>query len=186
VHVIKRVSGDRRASPDNETPMPLQDSAAPRRGALVLIADDNPVNQRVAVLLLTQLGLVADVVADGRLAVEAVNRCHYDCVLMACQMPGMDGYEATAEIRRQESHHRRVPIIAMTADAMGADREKALAAGMDESIARPLTPGELQIALERVLLTIVPRRDAALTLDQSVLAVYRGMRSANAPGARTP
>jgi CheY-like chemotaxis protein/HPt (histidine-containing phosphotransfer) domain-containing protein len=155
--------------------MPPQDSAAPRRGALVLLAEHNPVNQRVAVLLLTRLGLVADVVANGRLAVEALDRCHYDCVLMACQMPGMDGFEATAEIRRRESHHRRVPIIAMTAQATTGDREKSFAAGMDDSICNPLTAGELQLALARVLVMNLPRQDAPLTLDESVLAVYREM-----------
>jgi two-component system, sensor histidine kinase and response regulator len=181
VHIIERGSRDRDASLKNATAMPTPEAIAPRRAALVLIAEDNPVNQRVAVLLLTELGFVADVVADGRLALEALDRCHYDCVLMSCQMRGMDGYEATAEIRRRESHHRRVPIVAMTAYAMTGDRERSLAAGMDDSISKPLTAGELQIALDRVLPASMPRADAPLTLDESVLAVYRGMRSADEP-----
>jgi two-component system sensor histidine kinase/response regulator len=181
VHIIKRSSRERGATPKDATAIPSAASLAPRRAALVLIADDNPVNQRVAVLLLTQLGFVADVVADGRLAIEALDRCHYDCVLMSCEMRGMDGYEATTEIRRCESHHRRVPIIAMTAYAMTGDRERSLAAGMDDSISKPLTASELQMALDRVLPATMAPADAPLTLDESVLAVYRGTCSADEP-----
>src|SRR5262249_30012130 len=131
---------------ETSSPLPLM-GARPR----VLVAEDNPVNQRVAIRMLERLGLGADVASDGREAVQSFGRQPYAAVLMDCQMPELDGFEATAKIRAREGNGRRTPIIAMTASAMRGDRERCLAAGMDDYISKPVTIDSLRTVLRRCL-----------------------------------
>jgi signal transduction histidine kinase/DNA-binding response OmpR family regulator len=124
--------------------------AAPTGRGRVLAADDNAVNKKLITRLLEKAGYVADAVENGREAIEAVTRVDYDAVLMDCQMPVMDGFEATSVIRAAESgRSRRVPIIALTASAMESDRERCLAAGMDDYLTKPIKPSELAEILAR-------------------------------------
>jgi CheY-like chemotaxis protein len=117
----------------------------------VLLAEDNLVNQKVALIMLKKLGIEADVAASGLEALDALVGVSYDLVLMDCQMPGMDGYEATRRIRDRERGSRRLPVVAMTAHAMVGDREKCLEAGMDDHIPKPVRMEALHRALSRWL-----------------------------------
>jgi len=115
----------------------------------VLVAEDNVVNQKVAVRMLEKLGLRADVAANGRETVRMFELLPYALVFMDCQMPEMDGYEAAGEIRRREGPGRRVAIIAMTADAMAGCREQCLEAGMDDFVGKPVAMEALFEALQK-------------------------------------
>ncbi len=130
----------------------VAEEAPPSRmptGARVLIVEDNAANMKVAVRMVTRLGYRADVAGNGQEAVRILAQVDYDAVLMDCQMPEMDGYEATRHIRRQERRH--TPIIAMTASAMAGDRERCLAAGMDDYISKPIRLHIVAAVLERWL-----------------------------------
>jgi len=128
-------------SPDGTT--------AGRHPLRILLAEDNAVNQKLALRLLAQMGYQADVAGDGLQAIEAVERTRYDVVLMDVQMPELDGLEATRRIRTRWPD-LPLPIVAMTANAMAGDREACLAAGMTDYISKPIRPAELGAALERV------------------------------------
>jgi CheY-like chemotaxis protein len=117
----------------------------------VLVVEDNIVNQKVACRLLERLGLRTDVASNGREGVAMSAVVPYGLVLMDCQMPEMDGYEATLEIRRREGPAGQVAVIAMTADAMDGSRERCLAAGMNDYVSKPVNPDELRAVLSRWL-----------------------------------
>jgi signal transduction histidine kinase/DNA-binding response OmpR family regulator len=144
--VLARDPGQRAALPSSMLPAEL-----PERRLHVLLAEDNTVNQRLAASLLERRGHKVTIAGNGREAVDAVQRRAFDVVLMDVQMPEMGGFEATAAIRAAE-HERgtRLPIIAMTAHAMKGDRERCLAAGMDEYITKPLDPRQLCAVVERM------------------------------------
>ncbi len=116
----------------------------------ILLAEDNLVNQKVALRLLEKLDYRVDVVADGLAAVAAWQTGKFDLIIMDCQMPQMDGYEATREIRRLEGGRRRIPIVALTAHAMKGDEDKCRAAGMDDYLPKPIDRIKLEIYLERL------------------------------------
>ncbi len=122
--------------------------------ALVLVVEDNPVNQRISVLMLQRLGFVVDLASNGEEGVSMWAQRDYDAIIMDCQMPVLDGYSATARIREREqaeghSKLRRMPIIALTAHALPHDRQKCLDSGMDDYLTKPVAARDLGAMLER-------------------------------------
>jgi signal transduction histidine kinase/DNA-binding response OmpR family regulator len=113
------------------------------QGINVLLAEDNAVNQKVALKMLSALGCNVDVVENGVEAAAAAQKGNYDIVFMDCQMPDLDGYGATRQIRSHEAGRKRVPVVAMTANVMQGDREKCIAAGMDDYVSKPVVKKEL-------------------------------------------
>lgn len=165
-------------------------SEPPRLPALVLVAEDNRVNQQIARYLLESLGYRVDIVATGREAVAAVTTKEYAAVLMDIQMSEMDGWMATAEIRRREGMARRIPIIALTAHALGDERERYLAAGMDDYLSKPLDLRTLDATLQRWVThqALAPESADALApnvsdardeaaLDSTILANLRNLEA---------
>ncbi len=146
----------------------------------ILVAEDNPVNQKVAVYQLQKLGFYPDVVENGRLALAALARKDYHVVLMDCQMPELDGYAATRELRQREEAGRHTWVIATTANSLEGDREKCLAAGMDDYISKPVKPDALVGALCRFIgissnapQAVPPAAEGAI--DSAVFAGFREM-----------
>ena len=175
-----------------------------RQKYAILLAEDNPVNQKLAVKLLEKQGHVVSVADNGRLALEAWRRGGHDLILMDMMMPEMDGLEATRRIREEEAGQTRIPIVAMTANAMQGDRERCLDAGMDGYVSKPVKPEVLFQEIERVLgersgsvataaaapapavdagLAIYDRADALSRIadDEELLATLIDMFAADAP-----
>lgn len=116
----------------------------------VLLAEDNAFNQKVAVAMFKKLGITADIANNGAEVLDKISRTHYAMIFMDCEMPVMDGYEATAKIRTDENdNNKRIPIVAMTAHSSPEDREHCLNAGMDDYVSKPFKIDELQTVLAR-------------------------------------
>lgn len=182
-------------------------ASEPRKGgkrsrklaARVLVADDNTTNQKVARLMLENLGCRVDVAANGLEIVEMLDLLPYDVVFMDCEMPEMDGCEATAEIRRRHAGQRQVPIVAMTAKAIQGDREHCLKSGMDDYISKPVRLEDLEATLERwfskadrgihtlaeKIPVTAPPPPAALALDPEVTGRLRQLAAADDPAVLT-
>jgi signal transduction histidine kinase/CheY-like chemotaxis protein len=141
----------RPAGPESPPAKPKPTPPEAVSAARILLAEDNPVNQKVALRMLSKFGYAGDAVTNGLEVLRAMEEKSYDLILMDCQMPEMDGYQATAEIRRRENGTRRIPIIALTANAMKGDRETCLEAGMDDHVTKPIQLGVLREAIQRWL-----------------------------------
>lgn len=140
------------------------------KSRLILLAEDHPLNQKVALLLLDRMGFDAHVVSNGAQAVEAAKKNSYDAILMDCHMPEMDGFEATREIRRfEEQTGDHVPIIAVTALAMAGDRERCLAAGMDDYITKPI---DRELLHSKLVYWMNPGTICAITNAAKVIPIF--------------
>jgi CheY-like chemotaxis protein/HPt (histidine-containing phosphotransfer) domain-containing protein len=158
--------------PRSAAPPPRE--RAPLRGLLLLV-EDNPVNQEVACEIARSLGCEVHVAEDGAQAVEIAGQARYDAILMDCHMPRMDGFAATRAIRSRERGEARIPIVALTANAMEGDREACLAAGMDDYLPKPFDRDQLRTVLARWLPHAVAPEACAPALDRSVLAGIRAL-----------
>ncbi len=147
----------------------IEDSLASITRGRLLLAEDNAINQKVAVAMLTSSGFLVDTVSDGNEAVKAAAAFPYDAILMDCHMPELDGFEATCAIRTREGTTRHTPIIALTAAARQEDRDRCLAAGMDNYLSKPVSKYAL-VALVRQSIERAAERDNLVEVDLSVLA----------------
>lgn len=158
--------------------------SAPSRKARILLVEDSPLNQQITLKQLETLGYGADVVGNGLEALEALQRIPYQIVLMDCQMPDMDGYEATWQIRNREkeqSSSSKVYIIALTANTKPQDRERCLNSGMDDYVCKPVQLVELEVALQRAGVDPAEAQAAAGVIDPFAMAGLRQLRKANQP-----
>jgi CheY-like chemotaxis protein/HPt (histidine-containing phosphotransfer) domain-containing protein len=157
-------------------------------GRHVLLAEDNEINREVALGMLTALGCIVKIAEHGAASVDRYSKQRWDVVLMDCQMPIMDGFAAVAEIRTLEARHRlpRVPIIALTANAMEGDRERCLAADMDDFVRKPFTSSQLQSVLAKWIgdASENPMVEPVTPADETVLdpAALDAIRAIPTPG----
>jgi len=154
---LERVSGaGAKVEHEDSAKFVMEGSTPPRLGARLLVVDDNVVNQQVAVQLLKRQGFSCEIATNGVEAVERVEQHDYDLILMDCQMPVLDGYAATGEIRRRLAGRSQPVIVAMTAEAVPGDRERCLAAGMDDYLAKPISVSQLARVLRTYLRAASP------------------------------
>jgi CheY-like chemotaxis protein/HPt (histidine-containing phosphotransfer) domain-containing protein len=163
----------------------LDPTLAQRLPLRILVAEDSPINQKLAVGILAKLGYDADVAENGLEALELVRKSRYDLVFMDLQMPQMDGLEATRRILATGPADERPRIVAMTANAMPGDRERCLTAGMDDYIAKPILPVDVQALIERVAggaaSPPLAERDAPPLMDQRIVAELRAIDEPGRP-----
>jgi CheY-like chemotaxis protein len=160
-------------------PEPRTPSAKPRQfSGKILLAEDNLVNQEVAVAMLENLGCEIEVAANGQEALEASARHRFDLIFMDCQMPKMDGYTTTQIIRNQPNHNSHTPIVALTAHAMEGDRETCVAAGMDDYLSKPFT----QEQIEKLLETWFLKKSSLAELEEKALNKGATLPHAHLPG----
>ncbi|HJV85900.1 MAG TPA: response regulator [Noviherbaspirillum sp.] len=141
----------------------------PFAGRRILLAEDNPVNQQIALRMLETLGCVTDTAEDGQQAVDKLRATDYDLVLMDCEMPGMDGYQATRMIRASQGSSKRTPVVALTASSSQDEREKCIACGMDDFLSKPIRPQQVKGTLARWLgqaSVDAPRAQPSALLDE--------------------
>jgi two-component system, sensor histidine kinase and response regulator len=157
VALARRITDLIHAAPP-QADLPAQNSAMPR----VLLVEDNSVNQMIASRMLERLGCTIEFAVDGKKAVELVRANRYDLVFMDCQMPVMDGFQATEEIRRTEAAGCHVLIVAMTANAMQSDRDRCLRSGMDDYISKPINKADIVTVLQRHLSAMAPQKPESI------------------------
>ena len=157
------VDGERTAG---ELPTDTIEQLATIKGTRILLVEDNDLNQEVATELLNDVGFVVDLAENGQIALDKVRAANYDLVLMDMQMPVMDGVTATMEIRK-EARFKDLPVVAMTANAMQVDRDRCLAAGMNDHIAKPIDPEDLWKALLKWIKPLHPSKAAAEVKPQA-------------------
>jgi CheY-like chemotaxis protein len=172
--IIRVLSGTRTMQQSKPANTKLDPQLAQRLPLRILLCDDNLINQKVAARVLSQMGYAAKVVANGRECLSAIDSAPYDMVFMDVMMPEMDGLEATEQIRQRQNDRGRYPnykahmvIVAMTASAMPGDREKCLAAGMDDYLSKPVRPEDVRAVIERWA-TKASLEDTAVARDSAV------------------
>jgi signal transduction histidine kinase/FixJ family two-component response regulator len=158
-------------------PAPALRATGPARhlaAGRVLVVEDSDMNQRVALGLLRKLGYQAEAVSSGRASLQALERSAYAAVLMDCQMPDLDGYQTTAELRRREAAGEapRTPVIALTANALRGDRERCLAAGMDDYLSKPLRIDELAATLARFCAPAARAADEGVAIEAEIAGIF--------------
>jgi len=174
LYTISKVLKDPAGFTDRKTLITRHSIRESKRRLRILLAEDNPVNQKLAVKILEKMGHTVWVADDGTLAVEISGREHFDLILMDVQMPEMDGLEATRAIRRREKVSGiRIPIVAMTARAMKGDEEECLAAGMDGYISKPIDIGDLSETIENIAARTKTQQEALLERPQHSRVVGR-------------
>ena len=172
-HLVEVLSGTR--------PRAVIESRDPGSFVHILLAEDNPVNQKVAEMMLLKLGYAVDVVANGALALKALDEKDYTLILMDCQMPVLDGYEATRAIRNRRDPKKDIPIIAVTANVVVNARERALESGMNDFITKPVRISDLKQAVTRALDAI--SKDEVI--DPSILRDLRSLQQEGEPDILT-
>jgi len=188
--VLKRInSGAKRVSaPPAVRPGKLDPTLATRLPMRIMVCDDNAINQKVAQRVLQQMGYTVTVTSNGREALEAVDRERFDLIFMDLQMPELNGLEATQAIRERQQDSSQFPncqppviIVAMTASAMVGDRDKCLASGMDDYVAKPIRPEDVRSALERWGTKVLSARQEVTAPSEPVTAINQPMKKNQQP-----